>query len=98
MTSKLIEPRNNAVHAPLVFVNHADGVELIPMYFFGNPRAVALADRDLKTDISWCRAYTRALADFAETLMFALKFYPQYTWPDRPQLQERDKKSPSRRR
>jgi hypothetical protein len=96
-TSKLINPRNDAIHAPLVFVNESLGnISLMPLYFLGSPRAKNLADKDLLKEIAWCRAYTHLLAEFAENLMFSIKFYPALkpeerpAWPDRPPLPQYD--------
>jgi hypothetical protein len=83
--------RNDAIHSPLVFITQLDaagqmeGVDILPMYFFGNPRAAQLKDKSLLQEFKWYRDHLGRLAHFAETLHFALVF-PDFSWPDRPQL------------
>jgi hypothetical protein len=84
--------RNDAIHAPLAFINvsdlEAEGVEILPFYFLGNPRATGLKDKSLLEEFKWYRNHLEKLADYAESLIFAMKF-SDYTWPDRPQLPPR---------
>lgn len=84
--------RNDAIHAPLAFVNvsdlEAEGVEILPFYFLGNPRATGLRDKSLLEEFKWYRNHLEGLADYAGSLIFAMKF-SDYTWPDRPQLPPR---------
>jgi hypothetical protein len=82
--------RNVAFHSPLVFVNdlHADTIEILPMYFFGNPHATQLRDKSLPEEFKWYRDHLSRLAGFAEMLHFATTF-PEFGWPDRPQLPPR---------
>jgi hypothetical protein len=58
---KVADRRDDAIHAPLVFVNTSDGIDLSPMYWLGNPRARKLRDKDLLTEFKWYRSSAAAL-------------------------------------
>jgi hypothetical protein len=80
--------RNDAIHSPLVFVNDmtADTISILPMFFYGNPRALSLmAKTDLLAEFRWYRDHLSRLAHFAELLHMAMSF-PGFSWPDRPKL------------
>jgi hypothetical protein len=84
--------RNDAIHAPLVFVGKYDAdenVEIMPLYFMGNPRAAGLRDKLLVEEFKWYRNHLERLADYAESMVFATKFSGHYTLPDRPLLPPR---------
>ena len=86
--------RNDAIHAPLVFINEVgetgvDSIQILPMYFFGNPRAAQLRDKHLLKEFQWYRDHLSKFADFAGILHYAIIF-PEHAWPDRPQLLPRD--------
>jgi hypothetical protein len=82
--------RNVPVHSPLVFVTDlsAGQVEIIPHYFFGNPRATELRDKSLLQEFKWYRDHLSKLALFAERLHYSLLF-PDYALPKRPELPPR---------
>jgi hypothetical protein len=84
--------RNDAIHAPLAFISQfgsdENSVEIMPLYFFGNPRATALKGKSLLEEFRWYRSHLEKLADYAESLIFGVKF-SDYTWPDRPELTPR---------
>jgi hypothetical protein len=84
--------RNDAIHAPLALVSQfgsdENSVEIMPLYFFGNPRATSLKGRSLLEEFRWYRNHFEKLADYAESLIFAIKF-SDYTWRDRPELPPR---------
>lgn len=82
--------RNDAIHAPLIFVNDADTrtIEIMPNYFFGNPRATQLANKHLVEEFWWYKDHLGRLAEFAERLHYAFTF-SEFPWPDRPQLPSR---------
>jgi hypothetical protein len=85
--------RNDAIHAPMAFINRigadeAAEVEVMPLHFFGNPRAVSLKDKSLPEEFRWYRAQLERLADYAESLIFAMKF-TEYKSPARPILPPR---------
>ncbi len=79
--------RNNAIHSPLVFINdhHNESMEIMPHYFFGNPRATELRDKSLLGEFKWYRDHLSLLAGHAEDLNFAITF-DSYSLPERPQL------------
>jgi hypothetical protein len=80
--------RNNAVHAPLIFVNDMDRktLDIMPNYFFGNPRATELKDKNLLREFWWYKDHLARLAQFAERLHYAFTYAPDFAWPDRPEL------------
>jgi hypothetical protein len=94
--AKLADQRNDAIHAPIVFVQASDQIELLPMYLFGNPRATKLKNKDLLKEFRWYREHASTLADFAEKIHWALIFPADFAWPDRPPLPRLDQ-SPSRK-
>jgi hypothetical protein len=85
---KLAGKRNAAIHAPLIFANEMTQVEIIPWFFFGNPRAAELKDKSLLHEFKWYRDHLARLAYFAEGLDLALSV--GRPWPKRPQLPSRD--------
>jgi hypothetical protein len=84
--------RNNIIHSPFVFVNDLSvgEIEILPHYFFGNPRATELRDKSLLEEFKWCRDQLSRLAYFAEQLHYAMAFPDDFPWPARPQLPTRD--------
>jgi hypothetical protein len=95
--------RNNALHAPLIFVNEGDAgtIQIMPNYFFGNPRATELKDKNLIEEFWWYKDHLARLAQFAELLHYAVAFSPDFPWPDRPQLPSRGlyrRRAPRRRK
>ena len=83
--------RNDVIHAPMIFVNETTNIELIPAYFFGNPRARALKDKNLLQEFRWFRDRMARLALFAEGLHHAtLLSSCNFPWPIRPELPTRD--------
>jgi hypothetical protein len=71
--------RNSAIHAPLVFVNQTTDIEIMPAFFFGNPRARELMGKTLLGEFKWYRDHLEKLAWYAEILHFVAKDSP---WPD----------------
>jgi hypothetical protein len=88
--TKLAGRRNTAVHSPLVLITNLDAgqVEIVPHYFFGNPRATELRDKSLPEEFKWYRDHLSKLALFAQQLHYSLIF-PEYTLPERPELAPR---------
>jgi hypothetical protein len=86
--NKLAGRRNVAVHSPLIFANEMTETEIIPWWFFGNPRAAELRDKPLLDEFKWYRDHLARLAYFAEGLDLALSV--GRPWPERPQLPSRD--------
>src|SRR6185437_14591741 len=86
--------RNVAFHSPLTFINEhtastAEEIEIVPSYFFGNPHAVKLRDKNLIDEFRWYRDHLSKLASHAEALHYVLIF-PEHTLPDRPRLLPRE--------
>lgn len=70
-----------------------DEVIIEPKYFFGNPHARQLMDKELVDEklieeFLWYRDHISRLATFAERLHY-VKIFPDYTFPDRPTLPPR---------
>jgi len=84
--------RNNAIHAPLVFTNHAtDGgfeVHMEVQDDTGNPRALGLSGKPLLEEFEWYRDHLSRLAQFVEHLHWT-KLFDDFPWPDRPRLPSR---------
>jgi hypothetical protein len=55
--TKLSDKRNDAIHAPLVFVTDISGgvMKVQPLDFLGNKRAAKLATRELLPEFQWYR-------------------------------------------
>jgi hypothetical protein len=51
----LSHKRNDALHVPFVFITHSDKIELLPFYFFGNPKAQKLSKKELLKEFNWYR-------------------------------------------
>jgi hypothetical protein len=81
--------RNNAIHAPLIFVNHAlDGgfsVHIEPSDSSGNPRAMELMGKPLLREFKWYRDHLNRLARYAEDLHW-MQLFDTYPLPDKPDL------------
>jgi hypothetical protein len=86
--------RNDAIHAPLIFVNHsATGgfeVHIEPDDDSGNPRALELLGKPLLPEFSWYRDHLSRLGSFAGDLHYALRWHDHpagpFPWPDKPDL------------
>jgi hypothetical protein len=74
---RLAARRNDAIHAPLIFVNHsATGgfeVHIEPNDDSGNPRALQLLGKPLLPEFKWYRDHLGRLASFAGDLHYALR-------------------------
>jgi hypothetical protein len=78
------EQRNNAVHAPMATsINNRD-IELIPMFYHGNPRAHKLVGKDILAEFEWYEKSADALTIFAREAQTAI-ISASPAWPDRPQ-------------
>ena len=89
--NSLADERNNAIHAPLVFVTSAvDGTRIKPETGYGNPRARRLHQKDIMNEFVWCHETARALQKYAFSMYFCLRFLDgSQPWPDRPQMPSR---------
>jgi hypothetical protein len=86
--TNLSHKRNDAIHVPFVFVTHADKIEVLPLYFLGNPKAKRLASKEPLEEFKWYRESLAVLADYAMTLHYAVAFtdYPLSRRPALPNL------------
>lgn len=104
------EERNNAVHAPLIFLrkDHQTSERLLPLEkdlgpapytLTHNSRAIKLdKKKDLLSDLRVCRETILALRDFCSQMEVAIVVRSQ-PWPRRPSLPSRgEKKSRSHRK
>jgi hypothetical protein len=93
----LADRRNNAIHAPLIMTTSDAfvGVEVMAEYFYGNPRAIKLKDKDILTELKWYRGSAEVLRDYALNLWFSLG-HPDRSLPQRPEM-PRLEQSPIRR-
>ena len=89
---ELADKRNDAIHAPLVFVFESDALRLVPLSFLGNPRAAKLDNKNLLEEYNWYRDQASTLAWFAENIRYAITVPEQFAWPDRPDLPTRSPK------
>jgi hypothetical protein len=87
--NKLSETRNNAIHSPYVVVTSPDplGTRIAPLDFFGHPRAMKLAGKDLVTEFEWCSISTRLLAGHVCLICFSIRSGEPL--PPRPKLPEK---------
>jgi hypothetical protein len=85
--TKLSGKRNNAIHAPLVFVIDVAGgaVEVEPLVIFGNEKAAKLGTRDLLPEFQWYRRSGEVLANYANVLHYAIND-PNHQLPPKPIL------------
>jgi hypothetical protein len=68
-------------------VTHPDGIELLPLYFMGNPRARGLVGKDLLKEVKWYRAHAETLATYAGLAHHAVTYADQgFSWPEKPYL------------
>jgi hypothetical protein len=81
----LAECRNSAAHMPVSLAVADNKLVAIPVYFFGNPRAVKLKDADIVAEFIWCRDCAKELLEFCGKLETAIS-HPPYPWPERPAL------------
>ena len=90
--TELADKRNDAVHAPLVFVAESGALQLMPLFFLGNPRAAKLENKNLLQEFAWYRGHASALASFAENVRYAITRPEHFGWPAGRQLCHRSGK------
>ena len=89
-TKAIAEDRNNAIHSPYaVFTPEDSKTRIVPLDFFGNPRALKLAakNNDLASEINFYFRRIQVLSGYAHRITFSLR--SEHAWPDRPVLPER---------
>lgn len=84
----LADQRNDAIHAPCSIMLGDDGFEVTPAYFYGNPRAQKLRDKDLLEEFAWCEASAEALTLYAKYAATVLS-RGHGAWPERPLMPTR---------
>jgi hypothetical protein len=93
----LSDKRNTAIHAPMSVAVGDGDIELMPVFFYGNPRAKKLHGKDILTEFEWYEQSADTITVFARAARTAIIAGAQ--WPGKhsmPILQQ--KKSKSRRR
>jgi hypothetical protein len=78
--------RNDALHAPLAFITLSDKIEILPLHFFGNPKAKKLAPKELLKEFQWYRASGAVLADYAMDLHYSIIAPEHFPLRGRPVL------------
>jgi len=76
--------RNTAIHAPLILTRQ-DGskdIKIASEYFFGNPLAASLKDKNLFDEMLWYRARAEILQNHA--LSIWMHFGQRESWPEKP--------------
>jgi hypothetical protein len=90
----LEDSRNDAIHTPMS--DFRDPPRVVPMWAFGHPRALKLANKpDLLSDLLWIRDTALALRDYAGELDHAITSF-RAKWPKRPSLPNRGQKKLAR--
>ena len=100
---KLAERRNNAIHAPFVFIySGVYDLGVHPNTESENPRAKNLTGKDVLLEFEWYHAQLTELAHYADELEGHLWDQKQWPWPGKLQLphlgQSRTRKAPRRKR
>jgi hypothetical protein len=81
------DQRNNAIHAPCSLGIEGDELEIIPIVFFGNPRARKLRGKDILNEFVWYKKCADTLKAFTREIESALREpHAHYPWPDRPYI------------
>lgn len=75
--------RNDAIHAPCSITISKRGFEISPAYFFGNPRARRLQDKDILKEFVWYELTAETLTRFARDATTAIS-PEQSAWPEKP--------------
>ena len=116
-TNAVGKARNDAVHSPLFIPSWREKEQaeergqivgqVYPNTDFGNPRALALANKDLLTEYRWCRDAAAVLLRFTSQIDFCVsmnliggdgKLPLLVPWPDRPRMPNRGQKKRRQRR
>jgi hypothetical protein len=84
----LADQRNDAIHAPYLFIIGPGPMKLEADDFLGHSRAKKLKGKNLLDELKWCHQTAAALPFFAHLLYMAVLGL-QMPWPDRPRLPPR---------
>lgn len=83
----LAHKRNDAIHAPLVFITDALGTTLGPDRFTSdNPRAKALLGKDLLAEFKWYHETCDVLTRYARAISQSIRDPDRHSVPERPKL------------
>ncbi|MGX1199324.1 hypothetical protein [Parvibaculum sp. MBR-TMA-1.3b-4.2] len=83
--NSLADQRNDAIHAPCSMAAGYDGLEIAPFYFYGNPRAMKLKDKDVVRHFKWYEAYADTLSEYAKEVSIFMDGRPG-SWPEKPTM------------
>jgi hypothetical protein len=81
----IADQRNDAIHAPCSLGIEGGKFEMMPQYFFGNPRAKKLQGKNLLTELEWYAHSATALMLYSRLVTASLS-HAHSPWPDRPQM------------
>lgn len=87
--NSVADQRNDAIHAPCSIMIGEKGLEVTPVYFYGNPRALKLQGKNLLEEFSWCEASADVLAIYAKYAATALSPHSSEPWPEKPLMPTR---------
>ena len=86
---KLADQRNDAIHAPYAILTESNKTtKIVPLDFFGNPRAKKLSGKPLKDEINFYHRRAQTLSAYAVALATAVR-EDHIPWPHKPKLPER---------
>lgn len=79
--------RNDAIHAPLMFITNEFGTSISANVSWMNPKALRLSTKDVAKELIWYRETAEVLSDFGYDLCTGLA-WPEANWPlpDKPLL------------
>jgi hypothetical protein len=86
-TNGVADQRNDAIHAPCSLGIDGHELEIMPIVFFGNPRAKKLRGKDIMSEFAWYEKSADTLKAFTREIESAL-MEPRapYPWPEKPQM------------
>jgi hypothetical protein len=85
-TNAVADQRNDAIHAPCSLGIEGRELEIIPIAFYGNPRAKKLRGKDILSEFAWYENSADTLKSFAREIESALMEPTRDPWPNRPQM------------
>ena len=81
--NKIANKRNDAIHAPCSMIIGDEGFEIIPVQFYGHPRARNLSGKDILKEFEWYERQADTLAKYARVAATVLSSHSD-TWPEKP--------------
>lgn len=76
--------RNDAIHGPCSVAMGDKGIEIVPAYFWGNPRARSLMGKDILKEFRWYELCADTLSTYVRDITTAISWEQPRAWPDRP--------------